>query len=57
LVNGNPWEIAKPDVNYRVNWGGFAEHYLDDAGHDRVRWVPGRVIKGSPTTRRSRGTA
>jgi starch phosphorylase len=46
LVNGNPWEIAKPDVNYRVNWGGYAEHYVDDAGHQRVRWVPGRVIKG-----------
>jgi starch phosphorylase len=46
LVNGNPWEIAKPDVNYRVNWGGYAEHYVDDAGHERVRWVPGRVIKG-----------
>jgi len=46
LDSGNPWEIAKPDVNYRVNWGGFAEHYTDDAGHDRVRWVPGRVLKG-----------
>ena len=22
------------------------EHYVDDAGHDRVRWVPGRVLKG-----------
>ena len=46
LVNGNPWEIAKPDVNYLVKWGGCAEHYADDAGHDRVRWVPGRVLKG-----------
>ena len=46
LVNGNPWEVAKPDVNYLVNWGGHSEHYIDDAGHDRVRWVPGRVIKG-----------
>jgi starch phosphorylase len=46
LVNGNPWEIAKPDVNYFVKWGGYAEHYSDDAGHDRVRWVPGRVLKG-----------
>ena len=46
LDNGNPWEIAKPDVNYLVNWGGFVEHYLDDDGHDRVRWVPGRVLKG-----------
>jgi starch phosphorylase len=29
-----------------VNWGGFSEHYRDDAGKDRVRWVPGRTIKG-----------
>src|SRR6201992_1517957 len=46
LVNGNAWEIAKPDVNYLVKWGGYAEHYTDDAGHDRVRWVPGRLLKG-----------
>jgi glycogen phosphorylase len=46
LVNGNPWEIPKPDVNYLVNWGGHAEHYRDEAGSERVRWVPGRVIKG-----------
>src|SRR5262245_2580569 len=46
LVNGNPWEIAKPDVNYLVRWGGYSEHYTDDAGNDRVRWVPGRVLKG-----------
>ncbi|HJR88727.1 MAG TPA: glycogen/starch/alpha-glucan phosphorylase [Mycobacterium sp.] len=46
LDKGNPWEIAKPDVNYLVNWGGYVEHYLDEAGHDRARWVPGRVLKG-----------
>ena len=46
LVNGNPWEIAKPDVNYLVKWGGYAEHYTDDANHDRARWVPGRLLKG-----------
>ena len=46
LVRGNPWEIVKPDVAYRVNWGGHTEHYVDDAGGERVRWVPNRVIKG-----------
>ncbi|ORW60847.1 glycogen/starch/alpha-glucan phosphorylase [Mycobacterium parmense] len=46
LVNGNPWEIAKPDVNYLVKWGGYAEHYTDEAGNDRARWVPGRLLKG-----------
>src|ERR1700739_3543644 len=47
LDNGNPWEIAKPDVNYLVKWGGYAEHYTDDAGNDRTRWVPGRLLKGT----------
>src|ERR1700761_6504761 len=46
LVNGSAWEIANPDVNYLVKWGGYAEHYTDDGGHDRVRWVPGRLLKG-----------
>ncbi|MGO9154300.1 glycogen/starch/alpha-glucan family phosphorylase, partial [Mycobacterium sp.] len=49
LGKGNPWEIAKPDVSYLVKWGGYAEHYTDPevgAGHDRVRWVPGRLLKG-----------
>jgi starch phosphorylase len=46
LANGNPWEIAKPDVNYLVNWGGHTEHYVDDAGAERIRWVPRQVIKG-----------
>src|SRR6202522_3801146 len=49
LLKGNPWENPKPDVNYLVKWGGYAEHYTDPdsgAGHDRVRWVPGRLLKG-----------
>jgi glycogen phosphorylase len=46
LVNGNPWEIAKPDVTYEVNWGGHTERHLDAAGNERVRWVPHRIIKG-----------
>ncbi|MEI7716848.1 MAG: glycogen/starch/alpha-glucan phosphorylase [Mycobacterium sp.] len=49
LANGNPWEIAKPDVNYLVKWGGYAEHYTDpgaDGDRKRVRWVPGRLLKG-----------
>jgi starch phosphorylase len=47
LRSGNPWEIAKPDVAYYVNWGGHTERYHDEAGHERVRWVPNRVVKGT----------
>src|SRR5246127_1716893 len=47
LDSGNPWEIAKPDVNFLVKWGGYTEHYADAAGNDRARWVPGRLLKGT----------
>ncbi|QXP83802.1 glycogen/starch/alpha-glucan phosphorylase [Methylococcus sp. Mc7] len=47
LRYGNPWEIAKPEVAYYVNWGGHTERYQDEAGRDRVRWVPQRVVKGT----------
>ena len=46
LDHGNPWEIAKLDVNYLVKWGGHVAHHTDDAGHDRVQWVPRRLLKG-----------
>ena len=47
LRYGNPWEIAKPDVAYYVNWGGRTEHYRDEAGRYCVRWLPNRVVKGT----------
>ncbi|MGJ0485752.1 MAG: glycogen/starch/alpha-glucan phosphorylase [Methylomicrobium sp.] len=46
LHAGNPWEIAKPDITYYVNFGGHTEYYRDDAGVERVRWIPDRVVKG-----------
>jgi starch phosphorylase len=46
LRYGNPWEIAKPEVAYYVNWGGRTEWYCDSDGVHRIRWVPNRVVKG-----------
>ena len=46
LELGNPWEICRPEIAYRVGWKGFAETYIDDQGHQRRRWVPGSVVKG-----------
>jgi len=43
---GNPWEIPRPEITYHVNGGGHTEHYCDEQGRLRVRWVPHRVIKG-----------
>ncbi|MCB0931794.1 MAG: glycogen/starch/alpha-glucan phosphorylase [Mycobacterium sp.] len=46
LAEPNPWEIAKPELNYLVNWGGYTERHTDEDGRERVRWIPQRVIKG-----------
>jgi starch phosphorylase len=47
LRYGNPWEIAKPETAYYVNWGGRTEWYRDGDGINRVRWRPHRVVKGT----------
>jgi len=47
LGRGNPWEIAKPEIHYSVNWGGHTERYRDPRGRERTRWVPYRVVKGT----------
>ncbi|MEY3288717.1 MAG: hypothetical protein RLZZ419_959, partial [Pseudomonadota bacterium] len=46
LRNGNPWEIAKPDVAYYVNLGGHSESYHDHQGLLRMRWIPHHVVIG-----------
>ncbi len=43
---GNPWEIARPEITYTVNFGGYTESYHDEEGRYRVRWVPHRTVKG-----------
>ena len=46
LRNGNPWEIARPKLRFPVGFGGHTEHYTDDSGNLRVRWIPELVING-----------
>ena len=46
LELGNPWEICRPEIAYRVGWKGFVETYVDDQGQQRRRWAPGSVVKG-----------
>jgi glycogen phosphorylase len=44
---GNPWEIHRPEIAYYVKWGGHTESYHDDQGYYRMRWIPGREVKGT----------
>jgi len=46
LRMGNPWEICRSEITYTVNLGGRTEHFTDEKGHLRVRWVPDKVVKG-----------
>src|SRR5881394_782727 len=43
---GNPWEIPRPEIVFDVKFGGRTEGYNQD-GHQRVRWVPDRVVRGT----------
>lgn len=48
LSAGNPWEIARPEWSVEIKLGGHTEHYTDDHGIYRSRWVPDQVVKGIP---------
>jgi len=48
LRNGNPWELPRPEWAVEVKLGGHTERYTDQHGRARVRWVPGRTVKGIP---------
>jgi glycogen phosphorylase len=43
---GNPWEIPRPEIAFEVGFGGHTERYTGEDGRPRVRWVPGRLVKG-----------
>jgi starch phosphorylase len=44
---GNPWEIPRPERDaYDVSFGGRTEHFVDEQGRHRVRWIPDKSVKG-----------
>jgi starch phosphorylase len=45
---GNPWEVARPEISYQVGFGGRTEACYDPQGRYHVRWIPDRVINGTP---------
>ncbi|MBN1886355.1 MAG: glycogen/starch/alpha-glucan phosphorylase [Thermoflexales bacterium] len=48
LYYGNPWEFTQPDDMVEVKFGGYTEHYTDEAGRFRVRWVHAQTVLGEP---------
>lgn len=48
LRKGNPWEVARPELAVKVNFGGSTEFYEDASGHKCVRWNPAYKVTGIP---------
>jgi glycogen/starch/alpha-glucan phosphorylases len=45
LRNGNPWEIKRPDLTYRVYFGGKV-NLIRENGRDIFKWIPDEQING-----------
>ena len=48
LLLGNPWEFPQPDDTVEVKFDGHTEHYTDEQGNFRVRWIPDYIVVGQP---------
>ncbi len=48
LRDGNPWEIERPEFTQRVHFGGHCEHYRDENGISRARWVQTQDVLAIP---------
>ncbi|MBI5533875.1 MAG: glycogen/starch/alpha-glucan phosphorylase [Deltaproteobacteria bacterium] len=48
LKRGNPWEIRRPERSVRVDFYGRSEHYYDEQGSWRARWVETKSVIGVP---------
>jgi starch phosphorylase len=44
LARGNPWEIQRHDIRFAVNFYGYTERYVDDAGVVRSHWAAGESV-------------
>jgi starch phosphorylase len=45
---GNPWALERPEDSVEVKFGGHTETYTDESGQFRVRWIPGKLVRGIP---------
>lgn len=45
---GYPWEVLRPEIAFEVKLGGRTEPFTDETGRYGVRWIPERVVMGTP---------
>ncbi len=44
LTHGNPWEFPRPEVSYKVRFGGRVMEYMGPEGNRHFDWIDGDVI-------------
>ncbi len=44
LIHQNPWEFARPEVSYRVRFGGRVMEYQDSSGRRHFDWIDGDTV-------------
>jgi len=54
LRNGNPWEIARPDITYAVKFGGQTEGFTDENLRHADSWLSSQYLQ-HPATLESGG--
>jgi starch phosphorylase len=45
LAFGNPWEFERPEVIYKIGFGGVVEYVGGDADTARAVWYPGESVQ------------
>jgi starch phosphorylase len=48
LRDGNPWELERPEYTRRIHYYGRTEHFHDEKGEWRVRWVDTHDVLAVP---------
>ena len=48
LRDGNPWEVPRPEYEQTIHFGGRTEHYHDEDGIHRARWLDTHDVVAIP---------
>ncbi len=48
LLDGNPWELERPEYTQRIKFGGHTEYYHNLEGEAKIHWVATRDVLAVP---------
>lgn len=48
LRDGNPWEVPRPEYEQTIHFGGRTEHFHDEDGIHRARWIDTHDVVAIP---------